>query len=164
MKRPGLYILVVTVMVGGLCSCNRSRGIIPRAKFSKIYAELFVADAWLSSASSEVKAKADTTAFYEPIFKKYGFTTADYLTSVEYYLNDPERFGKIIKKAHHMLDTEIELLESKRGVLQEQVELATDDAEPEEALSPQDDSLKTKEMRRRVRKKSQKTEEEDPDL
>lgn len=164
MKRAGLYILVVTVLVSGLCSCNRSKGIIPRAKFSKIYAELFLADAWLSSASPDARVKADTTAFYEPVFKKYGFTTADYLTSVEYYLNDPERFGKIIKKAHHMLDMEVEQMESKKGVLREQVELATDDAEPEDALSPQDDSLKTKEMRRRVRKKSQKTEEEEPDL
>lgn len=114
MKRICLYILIVLAVLLSTCSCNRSKGIIPRGKMSKIYAELFVADAWLGMASSELKHKADTTAFYEPIFKKYGYTTKDYLNSVEYYLNDPERFARILKKTKHMLDVEVAQLEGKK--------------------------------------------------
>lgn len=108
MKRALLHIVSAMAVVSVLClSCQKKGGIIPRATLSKIYAELFVADSWLSMASSEEKYMADTMAFYAPIFKKYGFTTEDYLHSVEYYLNDPKRFSRIMHKTHALLEADI---------------------------------------------------------
>lgn len=110
MRKFVLHILVPAAILICLSACKKEAEVIPRAKLSKIYAELFVADSWLFIAPSEAKYKADTMAFYEPIFKKYGYSTADYLWSVEYYLNDPERFARIINKARSIMESELETL------------------------------------------------------
>ncbi|MDO5443124.1 MAG: DUF4296 domain-containing protein [Bacteroidia bacterium] len=122
MKRAVLHIVCAVVLALSFSSCNKKGDIIPRATMSKIYAELFVADSWLSMASADDKYSADTTAFYEPVFKKFGYTTADYLASVEYYLNDPERYSRILKKSRLMLRADIKALEDQveRERLEEQ--------------------------------------------
>lgn len=113
MKRAVLYIICAALVLGGISSCSKKGDIIPRTTMSKIYAELFVADSWLSMASPEDRYMADTMAFYEPVFKEFGYTTSDYLASVEYYLNDPERFARILKKTQTMLESELNLLDER---------------------------------------------------
>ena len=81
---------------------------------ARIYAEMFLADAWLMNASSEARALADTTAFYEPIFEEYGYTVEDYWASVSHYLLDPDRFSRIVKRSNAMLTAEIKTLEKIR--------------------------------------------------
>ena len=113
MKRAVLYIICTALLSGMSASCSKKADVIPRATMSKIYAELFVTDSWINMADPEDKYAADTTALYEPVFKKYGFTTEDYLASVEYYLNDPERFGRIVKKTRALLKSDIKNLEAQ---------------------------------------------------
>ena len=124
MKRAVLYIICAALLSGMSASCSKKVDVIPRATMSKIYAELFVADSWLNMGDPEDKYAADTTAFYEPIFEKFGFTTEDYLASVEYYLNDPERFARIVKKTRTMLKSDIKDLEAQlqREVDEEQAQ------------------------------------------
>ena len=68
------HIVTVLVLAVCLCSCGREGKVIPRNKFARIYAEMFLADSWLSTASPEARQRSDTMAFYEPIFEKYGYT------------------------------------------------------------------------------------------
>lgn len=115
MERFTRIVLAVLVSAVCLCSCGREGRVIPKSKMSKIYAELFLADAWLvSAAPMEAKAKADTMAFYEPVFEKYGYTVEDYWASVSYYLQDPDRFSRILNKSNVILETEFNNLEKQR--------------------------------------------------
>lgn len=92
-----LLLLVIT-------SCSRSGRVIPRARFSKLYAEMFLADQWLKEHPGE-KTKADTTLFYDPIFKRFGYTFEDYDASINYYLADPQKYSKILKSSSTYLRT-----------------------------------------------------------
>ena len=115
MKRTCLHIFLGILLAGLLSSCKKGEEIIPRADMSHIYADILVADAWLNMAEPEARSMADTTAFYEPIFKKYGYTTSDYLASVEYYLNDPGRFARILRKSNQILESEVSALQTAQS-------------------------------------------------
>lgn len=113
--RSGLrHILAAFLAVVCLCSCGREGKVIPRSKLARIYAEMYVADAWLISASSDARVSADTTAFYDPILAEYGYTLEDYWASVSYYLLDPDRFSRILKKSSMLLENELKLIQKER--------------------------------------------------
>lgn len=99
------YSLIGVVLVSllFLASCLEKGRVIPQDKFSEIYAEMFLADQWLTSHYSE-RTKADTTLFYEPIFRKYGYSLKDYDASVRHYIRKPEDYAKILKTTSLKLD------------------------------------------------------------
>ena len=102
MKRISEYIaLTVLICACLLPSCGRARIISP-GDMSDIYAEMFLADQWLND-NPIAKRTADTTLFYETIFRKYGHDFKDYDASVNYYLRRPEKYRKIIEKAQKKL-------------------------------------------------------------
>jgi len=81
---------------------------------ARIYAEMFLADTWIEQAPPEVKHRADTTALYRPIIEKYGYTLEDYWASISFYLQDPERFSRILEKSGKILSTELESLRKEQ--------------------------------------------------
>ncbi len=81
-----------------LCACSGRPRIIPRGVLTDIYADMFLADQWLEDHRGE-RSRADTMLFYDPIFKRYGYTFEDYDASVRRYLKDPEKFSKIFRDA-----------------------------------------------------------------
>ena len=85
-----------------LFSCSRAK-VIPRRTFVKIYADMFLADEWVKDNPS-ARRQVDTSLLYEPIFESYGYTTDDYLKSVEHYMGDTERYARMLKKAGDILD------------------------------------------------------------
>ena len=95
----------MAVAAAALCAaaCSRGPKVIPRSKMEKIYTEMFLADQWLMN-NQEAGFKADTTLFYEAIFRKYGYTTEDFTVSKEYYLRDPLRYSRMLKKVALGLD------------------------------------------------------------
>lgn len=113
MRRHFLHIMLLAIVSCTIVSCHKGGEVIPRAKFARLYADMLVADSWLLSSGPEAKKKADSTAFYEPIFRNAGYSTEDYLISVEYYLNDPGRFGRILKKTSAILDSDIKELKAE---------------------------------------------------
>ena len=113
-------ILVLLAALG----CSQGPKLIPAKTFAKIYADMFMADAWLES-HKEARPVADTTLFYETVFNKYGYTTEDYYHSVSKYLTDPEEYSKILKQASAILDATSEKLR------REQEGAAPKDAEAE---------------------------------
>lgn len=86
--------------------------MIPSRKMQKIYREMMLADQWINDNPDQWK-KADTTWFYEPIFKKYGYNSDDYRRSVDHYLNDPERYVNMIEKVRLGLKTDADRLYSE---------------------------------------------------
>ena len=119
MKRLPVHILALAVALFCLSACSGGKDrIIPRGKLSRIYEELYLADKWADS-KQDYRTQADTTDFYETIFKSYGYTTADYRASVEYYLNDPERFSRILKKTAARLTAKSKELDKSADRIQE---------------------------------------------
>lgn len=102
MKKFLAYIAAAVLALCLLPSCKEGK-VIPRGTMSKIYAEMFLADQWLRDHPA-ARPVADTTLFYEPIFNKYGYRKIDYITSVDAYISDPEKFSKILKGSVSILE------------------------------------------------------------
>jgi len=94
-----------------VASCSRGGRVIPRPTMAKIYADMFIADSWIVSGHTEFDRMADTTWFYKPIFNKYGYDVEDYRVSVEYYLNDPDRFSRLFMESKKIIDKEAKELQ-----------------------------------------------------
>ncbi|MBQ3206673.1 MAG: DUF4296 domain-containing protein [Bacteroidales bacterium] len=120
MKRIFLHIpaVLAALLLCFACSDDESK-VISRGKMAKIYAEMLVMDQWAVS-DSRLRQKADTSLIYEPIFEKYGYDGEDYRASVEYYMNDPERFSRILRESADILDARIEELKNLKQDLMRQ--------------------------------------------
>ena len=81
---------------------------------ARIYAEMYLADSWVNQSPQEIRERADTTALYRPIIERYGYTLEDYWASIAYYLQDPDRFSRILRKSTDILSAEIAALEKAR--------------------------------------------------
>ena len=111
------HISLALAMILTLASCIRGRDrVIPRAKLAEIYAEMFITDQWISGTHS-VRRQADTSLVYEPILAKYGYTSADYRRSVDKYMDDPERYGRILRTTGQILDRKLAELHKKEEEL-----------------------------------------------
>ena len=111
MKLVRLNILVIAAFAAGLSvSCVKDEAeVIPRGQLARIYSEMLVMDQWIQSTPG-TRVMADTSRVYEPILEKYGYSSEDYRASVDYYMNDPERFSRIFRSAGEILDKRIEEL------------------------------------------------------
>lgn len=109
MKRKGFIVLTVLLLFLSLGACKRKARVIPENKLADIYAEMFLADQWLSTNYS-YKRVADTTLFYEPIFEKYGYNLEDFNESMRHYVKNPDKYAKILKSAGLKLDAQAKRL------------------------------------------------------
>lgn len=108
------HIFPIIVSVAFLISCGGREGrVIPRGELAEIYAEMLMMDQWISNTPS-VRRIADTSLVYEPILNRHGYTSADYRKSVDKYMDDPERFSRILRTTSEILDDKLEALEVKR--------------------------------------------------
>lgn len=112
MKSTCKYLPVLIVALFLLQGCGRGR-VIPRNTMSHIYAEMFVADQWLKDHPSSRKT-ADTTLFYDPILKKYGYNARDYDASVRHYTKHPDRFAKLLEKSVDIIEADIDRMKGIR--------------------------------------------------
>lgn len=110
MKPFRLSILALLVTLTCLPGCGRKDRIIPRDKMVDIYAEMFLADQWINEQGALFQ-EADTMRFYEPLFRKYGYTTLDFRNSANHYLQDPRRFARILQRASSKLENHAKYLE-----------------------------------------------------
>ena len=123
MKRTAIHTLALAVALFCLLACGHGKDrIIPRGKLSRIYEELYLADRWADS-KTEYRTQSDTTDFYETILKSYGYTSADYRASVEHYLEDPERFSRILKKTAARLTEKSKSLTKSADRIQQILEM-----------------------------------------
>ena len=108
------HISFALALLIGLASCSGGRDkVIPRAKLAEIYAEMLVTDQWITSTPG-VRREADTSLVYEPILEKYGYTSADYRKSVDRYMDDPERFSRILRTSADILEKKLDELKKRK--------------------------------------------------
>ena len=117
MKKHLIIFLVAALLLAPSCRKEGPR-VIPRGKLSKIYAEMLVTDQWIQN-TPRLRTIADTSLVYEPILEKYGYSSEDYQYSVDHYMNDPERFSRILRSTGQILDQQIKVLKRKQKELQE---------------------------------------------
>lgn len=115
MMRNLLHIhLVLAAMLILLSSCQREDvEVIPRSKLARIYAEMLVTDQWIQN-TPDIRRIADTSLVYEPILEKYGYTSEDYQHSVDHYMDDPERFSRILRTTSEILDGQLKELRKQQ--------------------------------------------------
>lgn len=131
MRRFVSYAFLVFLLT--LCACSRQEGkIIPRDKLARIYAEMFVADQRIGS-DRQARSMADTSLVYEPIFEKYGYTSDDYRASMAHYIQDADRYAKILRETSAILNAEIRHLKEEKKKLDsiEDAQEAVEDFAPE---------------------------------
>ncbi|MCQ2177617.1 MAG: DUF4296 domain-containing protein [Bacteroidales bacterium] len=100
--RSSSFILTLALPALLLAACSRGARVIPEKTFVSIYEEMLIADQWMNDNYAE-RRKVDTSLYYEPIFRKYGFTTEDYLKSVGHYMEKPDEYIRIIEKVKDRL-------------------------------------------------------------
>jgi len=93
MKFRPLYIALVLLLFAVSCKGPK---LIPRKELTQIVGEMLVRDQQIRG-NRTLRHMGDTTYVYEGIFEKYGYTTDDYLYSIEHYLRDPERFSRVFR-------------------------------------------------------------------
>ena len=122
MKLKG-HILAILMAVLLLSSCSGKKGkVIPRGKLAEIYAEMLLVDQWISSNPGN-RHMADTSLVYEPILEKYGYTSADYRNSVDVYMNDPERYSRILRTTVGIMDDKLKDLNERKEKIEREAAL-----------------------------------------
>lgn len=113
------HIMILAASFLVLASCDKDKDeIIPRGKLAKIYAEMLVTDQWITSTPG-VRMVADTSLVYKPILEKYGYTLDDYLLSVDHYMNDPERFSRILRTSGEIIDNRLKELRKQQHIMEQ---------------------------------------------
>ena len=113
----------MAVVVFASCSSKDEAEVIPRNKLADIYMEMFMTDQWISDTPG-MRMIADTSLVYEPILAKYGYDKLDYIHSVDFYMNDPERFARILRSCMDNLDKRISALQKKQKQMEIEAEAA----------------------------------------
>lgn len=111
------YIALAAALTAFSFSCGRRERIIPRGEMAEIYAEMFVLDQKIVQ-EPDVRRMADTLLVYEPVFEAYGYTSDDYRASMAYYIKDPDRYVRILKKTVEILESRRKELKAEKEVLE----------------------------------------------
>lgn len=114
MRSSFLKIASALLIVLSSVSCGKKDKVIPRGKMAEIYADMFVMDQWVVS-DMNTRREADTTLVYEPVFRKYGYTSDDYRESMAYYIQDPDRYARILRKTAVILEERLEELKKEQA-------------------------------------------------
>ena len=92
--------LLLTFLCGCLLwACSSENGIIPERVMAKIYRDIYLTDQYISTSLQSQQA-ADTLRVYESICNKYGYTSADFVHSVNHHLQQPATFADLLKPAY----------------------------------------------------------------
>ncbi len=104
---------ILTILLLAASCSGKKEKVIPRGRLAEIYAEMLMTDQWIISNPGQ-RQKADTSLVYEPILQKYGYSSADYRKSVDVYMDDPERFSRILRSTGVILDRRLKELEKRK--------------------------------------------------
>ena len=74
-------VTLILVSIFSLLSCNKGY-IIPERDMVKILTKIFITDGVTSTPPHNILYGHDSIDYYEPILKSYGYTTAQFDSSV----------------------------------------------------------------------------------
>ena len=115
-RKISAYLLPLALAAVSFVSCGGDVKVIPKDEMAEIYAEMLLMDQWIA-AHPQARRTADTSFVYEPIFEKYGYTSDDYRSSVDYYLQDPDRYARILKNTSLILEARLGELRREKEIL-----------------------------------------------
>lgn len=78
-----------------LTGCGKEPQIIPQHKFGELYADMLLADEWVS-LHPKTRRSTDTLLVYATIFERHGVSVEDVQVSLDYYLEDPLRYSRAL--------------------------------------------------------------------
>lgn len=126
MKRVQKHISLILGVIMVLSSCGReNHKVIPRNQMAEIYAEMLVTDQWILNTPG-VRMIADTSLVYAPILEKYGYSTEDYLHTVDIYMDDPERFARVLRTTGEILEARLKELKEQKKLQEEMLRKKND--------------------------------------
>ena len=118
-------IAAVLLLLLAFAGCRKGPKIIPQKDFGELYAELLLADQWVKLHPSE-RRNADTTLIYGEILRSHGYTGAQVVASMKYYLRDPLRYKRAmdvtvaqLEKHYNEVDAELTIQGNIKDFLKE---------------------------------------------
>jgi len=94
-----LRIIILVILVATSCSKN----VIDDDDLPKILADIYMADRYVLNSPVNIR-KADSSLIYEPILNKYGYTTEDFVYTIDYYLPRPVKLKSYFTDAKKILE------------------------------------------------------------
>ena len=96
------YLFLFLFIAFSICSCSRSK-VLSEKKMEDLYVDMFIADQWLRD-HGDCRDKADSSLYYDVVFKKHHCTFEDYDASLKYYLGKTGKFVDLTKRVSDRLD------------------------------------------------------------
>jgi predicted patatin/cPLA2 family phospholipase len=98
MNKLNFYILSFTFLFLFIAGCSNDR-ILDKDKFVKVYTDLVIAHDTIPQKT------ANFDSVKQAVFNKYGITSGQYDSTVNYYNKDVERWQSFFKAATAYIDT-----------------------------------------------------------
>lgn len=95
-------LTVLAILTSTLFSCSQ-RGIIEGDKFPSVIADLYLVDKAVTLDLDRIQ-RVDTLLLYEPVFRKYGYTTDDFIRTIDHYISRPAKLKSFFNKAKDILE------------------------------------------------------------
>jgi len=109
-------IFQIIVIIITTTSCSK-KDIIPRKELPQILAEMYIADRALLSDPAKLR-QADSLLVYEPILKKYGYTTKTLINTFNYYLPTPAKLKSSFMAARAILEKRLVEVQNQIALMQ----------------------------------------------
>lgn len=94
--------IVLLIALFSLFSCS-PRGVVDAEIFPSLLADLYLTDKAITVDFNRVQ-RADTMLLYEPVFNKYGYTTDEFIKTIDFYLARPAKLKSFFTKAKDILE------------------------------------------------------------
>ena len=118
MRSRAAHIVLLLTALALLAGCGHRGRVIPEKKLIRLYTDMFLADQWRRD-HADARSALDTTLFFDPIFRRHGYTFEDYDRSVHFYLDRPEKYSKLLNRAADRIRKEGSKVEAEANRLRE---------------------------------------------
>lgn len=106
---PRFHHIVILVLAALLASSCRGPRKIPGEDMEEIFYLVFMQDQRIKQDRS-LRNLADTSQVYAGILKSMGYNTDDYIYSLHYYLEEPEKMEDVMKAVTERLERELKVV------------------------------------------------------
>jgi len=97
-----LRLCLVALFFSVLASCQGTTKRIPGDRFQEVLRDLFITDLILERDGT-LTDMADSLLVYPPIFEKHGYTSEQFLATMDYYTRRPARFKSLLSRLRKSL-------------------------------------------------------------
>ncbi len=84
-------------------SCSEER--IPKEDFQKVLKDIFLTDL-IIQRDGQLSQMADSAIVYEPVLEKYGYTTGQFMATLNYYVDRPDRLQSLLRQLREYVNEE----------------------------------------------------------